>query len=381
MRYSQFSNSRYNIIRQKYSNKIIRNLKMTSASFSSSTKPKVLRLGDVAFAQKKWSELESKVEVVQGTSQSRSEFFHDLKTKYSDVTAITRTFQSGAQTGRFDEELVSHLPQSLKVISHCGAGYDQVDPEPLTDRGIQLSNVTEPVEGPTATTAVYLTLAALRNFQEGHDLLVQGKWPKGGKCAGAKLGHEPEGKVVGILGMGGIGRAIRDRLEPFGFAKYIYHNRSKLSPDLSEGVDYVSFEQLLKESDILFISVPLNKNTHHLIDGETMNKMKDGVVLINTARGPVVDESDLLEKLKSGKVGAFGSDVFEFEPELSQELADLPNVVSLPHMGTHSSEAIRNMEEWVVDNVLSHLYTGKVKSIVPDQAKIDFSHTAVLSDN
>lgn len=346
---------------------------------SSSAKPKVLNLGEILCAQSKWEEFSKLVDVVQCTSSSREEFFEDLKTKYSDIVAITRTFQSVSQTGRFDAELVSHLPQSLKVIGHCGAGYDQIDPEPLTKRNIQLSNVTEPVEGPTALTAVHLTLSALRNFQEGHDLLVQGKWPTGGKCGGAGLGHEPEGKVVGILGMGGIGRAIKKRLEPFGFEKFLYHNRKPLSEDLAFGAEYTTFDNLLSESDVLFISVPLNANTHHLINNEVISKMKDGVVIINTARGPVINEAELTANLKSGKIGAFGSDVFEFEPEVSKDLYELPNVVSLPHMGTHSYEAIRNMEEWVVSNVIEFLYTGKVKSIVPDQAGVDFGHSPVLS--
>lgn len=348
---------------------------MTTAA----VKPKVLNLGEIFCAQSKWEEFSKVVEVVQCTSRSREEFFQDLKTKYSDIVAITRTFQSVVQTGRFDAELVSHLPESLQVIGHCGAGYDQIDPEPLTKRGIQLSNVTEPVEGPTALTAVHLTLSALRNFQEGHDLLVEGKWPTGGKCAGAKLGHEPEGKVVGILGMGGIGRAIKRRLQPFGFEKFIYYNRKQLSDELADGTEYTTFDNLLAESDVLFVSVPLNANTRHLINNDVISKMKDGVVIINTARGPVINEADLTANLKSGKIGAFGSDVFEFEPEVSKDLYELPNVISLPHMGTHSYEAIRNMEEWVVDNVLSFLYTGKVKSVVPDQAAVDFNHAAVLT--
>lgn len=355
------------------SSSAIKSSNITRNMTTSTTRPKVLQLGEVFFAQKKWEELAKTAEVVECTSSNREEFFKDLKSKYSDITNIARTFQSIEQTGRFDAELASHLPESVKSISHCGAGYDQIDVDPFTEKGIQISNVTEPVEGPTALTAVFLCLSAMRNFQEGHDNLVRGEWPAKGKAGGAKLGHEPEGKTVGILGMGGIGRAIKERLLGFGFEKYIYHNRSKLSNELAAGSEYVSYDELLAQSDVLFISVPLNKNTHHLINADAFAKMKEGVVVINTARGPVIDEKQLYKELKSGKVGAFGSDVFEFEPEVPAELAQLPNVISLPHMGTHSSEAIRNLEEWVVENILAYISTGKVKTIVPEQAKVEFN--------
>ncbi|KAK6457303.1 alpha-ketoisocaproate reductase [Scheffersomyces xylosifermentans] len=337
---------------------------------SSAVKPKVLRLGKIEFAQAKWDEVAKVAEVIDCTSQNRDEFFEDLKTKYSDITNIARTFASVKQTGRFDEELASHLPPSVKSVSHNGAGYDQIDPEPFSKRNIQVSNVTIPVEAPTADTAVFLLLSTLRNYQIGHNLLVEGKWPIG-KCGGAPLGRLPESQVVGILGMGGIGRAIRDRLKPFGFQKIIYHNRSRLSKDLEQDTEYVSFDELISSSDIILISIPLNPKTHHSINKEVISKMKDGVILINTARGAIINEQELIVELKNGKVGSFGSDVFEFEPEVPKELYNLPNVVSLPHMGTHAFEAIKNMEEFVAENVLEYLYTGKVKTIVPEQYNLE----------
>lgn len=331
------------------------------------TKPKVLRLGDWSSSEEGWTKLGEIAEVVVCTSKNRDEFFEDLKGKYSDITSIARTFQSIENTGRFDAELVAHLPQSVKSVSHNGAGYDQIDVQPFTERKIQVSNITDPVEAPTALTAVYLTLAAMRNFQHGHDLLVQGKWPLG-KCGNAGIGYDPEGKVVGILGMGGIGRAIRARLEPFGFANFTYYNRNRLSAELECNTEYVGFDELISQSDVIMVSVPLNPKTHHLINAEVLKKMKKGVVIINTARGAVIDEAALTASLKEGHVGAFGSDVFEFEPEVSPELYNLPNVVSLPHMGTHTVQALVNMEAFVLQNVESFLTTGKVKTIVPEQS-------------
>lgn len=341
------------------------------------SKPKVLRLGPWTNSEPEWAELAKQATVVDCELANREEFLKDLKGKYSDITNIARTFLSISQTGRFDSELVAALPESVVLVSHCGAGYDQVDPEPLTERNIQLSNVTEPVEAPTALTAVYLTLAAMRNYQVGHDVLVEGKWPSG-KCGGAPLGYDPEGKVVGILGMGGIGRAIRDRLEPFGFLKIIYYNRSRLSPDLEKDAQYATYDELLLQSDVILVSVPLNKHTHHLINSESISKMKDGVIIVNTARGAVIDEAELTKALQSGKVGAFGSDVFEHEPEVPSELRDLSNVVSLPHMGTHTYQAMKNMEVWVVDNIWEYLKTGQVKTIVPEQKSVEFKHQPLI---
>lgn len=341
------------------------------------SRPKILQLGPWENSKPEWDKLAQHADIIKCESKNRDEFLQDLKDKYSDITNIARTFLSIAQTGRFDAELVEALPKSVVLISHCGAGYDQIDPEPLTKRNIQLSNVTEPVEAPTALTAVYLTLAAMRNFQRGHDLLVEGKWPIG-KCGGSPLGYDPEGKVVGILGMGGIGRAIRDRLEPFGFEKIIYYNRKRLSPELEKGAEYVTYDDLLAQSDVIMVSVPLNKNTHHLINADSISKMKDGVIIVNTARGAVIDEAEITKALKDGKVGSFGSDVFEYEPEVSPELYNLPNVVSLPHMGTHTYQAMRNLEVWVVENIHQYITTGKVKTIVPEQSGIDFGHSAMI---
>lgn len=339
------------------------------------SKPQVLKLGGTGLSgssKAKWEELSKIAEVIECTSSNRAEFFEDLKTKYSNISHIFRTFESILQTGRFDEELVAHLPKSVVSVSHNGAGYDQVDVTPLTERKIQLSNVTTPVEAPTADTAVFLLLLALRNFQIGHNFLTAGRWEKEGSGAAAPLGHCPEGKTLGILGMGGIGRAIRDRLKPFGFEKIVYYNRSRLLAELEKDSEYVSYDDLISKSDIIMISIPLNAKTRHSINKDVLEKMKDGVVIINTARGAIIDEKELTQFVKSGKVGAFGSDVFEHEPKVEKELYELPNVVSLPHMGTFTHEARKNMESWTVQNVIDCIETGKVKTVVPEQYSVEF---------
>lgn len=335
-----------------------------------SAKPTVLRLGKVAYANDAWTKLSKVANVVTiPDSTTREDFLKSLKDPKSDIyktNIITRTFASVKQTGRFDEEIAQSLPKSVVAVCHLGAGYDQIDTQYFKDRKIQVTNVPEKVNDATADTHVFLLLGALRNFEYGHRNLVAGKWPSVGAAGGAPVGNDPEGKVVGVLGMGGIGRTVVKRLQPFGFSKFIYHNRRRVDPELENGCEYVSFDELLAQSDIISVNIPLNKNTRHILDAQAFKKMKDGVVIVNTARGAVIDEAAMIEALKSGKVRSAGLDVFEEEPKVPQELLDMPQVIGLPHMGTNSYETIKHMEEFIVENVEAVIKTGKGLSIVPE---------------
>ncbi|CAM9017335.1 unnamed protein product [Wickerhamomyces anomalus] len=208
-------------------------------------------------------------------------------------------------------------------------------------------------------------LGAMRNFGAGHDALLGGNWPILGFGAGVKEGWNPSGKVLGIIGMGGIGQAVRDRAKPFGFQKIVYYNRSRLPPNLEQDSIYVeSIQELVTIADVISLNIPLNSTTHHLVSDDLITKMKDGVVIVNTSRGAVIDESSLIKHLKSGKIGAAGLDVFENEPHPPSELLNLSNVVSLPHMGTHAVQTVYDMENWVIENLRSGLTTGKMLSVV-----------------
>lgn len=165
-----------------------------------------------------------------------------------------RTFASYSITGRFDEELIALLPSSLKFICHNGAGYDQIDIPPCTARGIRVSNVPEAVNDGTADTAMFLMLGALRGFSISQTALRSGNW-RGHPPP--PLGHDPQGKTLGILGMGGIGRNMKKKAEAFEMS-VIYHNRHRLSDELSGGAEYVTFDELLARSDVLSLNLPLN---------------------------------------------------------------------------------------------------------------------------
>jgi glyoxylate reductase len=186
--------------------------------------------------------------------------------------AAYRTFQSVAITGLIDEDLVSILPKSLKFIAHngivfienlrnwgtnwigTGAGYDQIDVHACTKYDIRISNVPTAVDDATADTNIFLILGALRGFNTSMMALRNGHW-KGSPPP--PLGHDPQGKVLGILGMGGIGRNLMKKASVFGMTTQ-YYNRTKLSEELSGGAKYVSFEELLKTSDVLSLNLPLN---------------------------------------------------------------------------------------------------------------------------
>lgn len=169
------------------------------------------------------------------------------------------------------------------------------------------------------------------------------------------LGHDPQGKLVGILGMGGIGRNFAQKCRAFGM-RVQYYNRNRLaSVDLEAGAKYVPFEELLKTSDVISVHVPLNQHTRHLISTKEFAQMKKGVVIINTARGAVIDEAALVEALDSGVVDSAGLDVFEEEPKVHEGLVRNDKVFLLPHMGTWTNETQLKMEEWCIGNIRSYL--------------------------
>ncbi|KAI2794807.1 putative 2-hydroxyacid dehydrogenase [Penicillium oxalicum] len=332
-------------------------------------KPRVLLLGSVDFAHDAWKSLNQLVEVVKPAAENRPEFIEECRRgTFDGIQVAYRDFHSLRVTGLIDQELVDVLPCSLRFIASCGAGYDQLDIDACSARNppILVSNTPTAVDDATADVNMFLIIGALRNFNTGMHALREGKWI--GQPA-PPLGHDPRGKTLGILGMGGIGRNLKTKAEAFGM-KVIYHNRQKLSDELARGAQYVTFDELLSTSDVISLNLPLNKNTRHIISKAEFAKMKDGVVVVNTARGAVMDEAALVEALDSGKVFSAGLDVFEHEPEIHPGLIQNRNVLLVPHMGTWTIETLTAMETWAIDNVTLAVTKGKLKSPVPEQAKL-----------
>lgn len=199
--------------------------------------------------------------------------------------------------------------------------------------GISVSNTPGAVDASTANTAIYLLLGALRRMHIPAQALRAGQWR-----GSMSWGHDPDGKTLGILGMGGIGTAVARRALAFDF-KLQYHNRHRLFPDQNPyDVPYVDFETLLRTSDAISVHLPLGDGTRGIIGRKEFDMMKNGVVIVNTARGPIIDEQALVEALQSGKVFAAGLDVYEKEPEVHEGLIASDNCILLPHVGTATYE-------------------------------------------
>ncbi|KAJ5088818.1 hypothetical protein N7456_012434 [Penicillium angulare] len=324
------------------------------------SKPFVLFFNPVKHAGSVYAKLQNIAHTEVVTSKSRDEFFKDVRDKYKNIFAIYRTSASGAVAGKFDKEFIDQLPPSCKYICHNGAGYDPIDTKACAEKGIIVTNAPDPVTDATADLAVFLLLGALRQLNPAISNLRTGNFK-----TGVALGHDPQGKTLGILGMGRIGRAIKARCDPFGL-KTVYHNRNPLSSEQAAGAEYVSFDKLLAESDIISVNVPLNANTKYLIGAAEIAKMKPGVVIINTARGAIINEAAMADALESGHVGAVGLDVYEREPEINEKLLKHERALMVPHVGTHTYETLGKMEAWAMENVERAVTGVSLLSPVPE---------------
>lgn len=195
-----------------------------------------------------------------------------------------------------------------------------------------VSNTPGAVDNATANIAMMLILQTLRNTYPAETSLRRGRWRDN-----VPLGHDPDDKVLGILGLGGIGRALSLRAKPFGM-KLIYHNRSPTT-DNPAGAEFVGdLDEFLQRCDVLSIHLPLGSSTVHFIGKRELAVLKPGAVLINTARGKIVDEAALVQALESGHLNGAGLDVFEDEPSIHEGLMERSDVVLFPHIGTWTSE-------------------------------------------
>lgn len=325
--------------------------------------PAALLIGNLVHAIQEWEQCSSFATLKTFTGKTRNQFFKDCSSgAFSDVVAIYRSNESTALTGPFNAELVKQLPQSVKYICHNGAGYDNIDVSACTDRGISVSSTPVAVNSATADVAMFLMLGALRRIHIPYSSVRASTW-RGPKFT---LGYDPQNKVLGILGMGGIGREVAARARAFGMSIQ-YHNRSRLSPELEKGAKYVSFEELVKTSDVISLNCSLKPETIHIIGKKELKMMKDGVIIVNTARGKLIDETALVAALDSGKVFSVGLDVYEEEPKIHEGLLKNENVVLLPHIGTATKETQRNMELLVLENLKSAIEKGMMVTQVPEQ--------------
>lgn len=231
---------------------------------------------------------------------------------------------------RVDAALLDACP-NLKVVANVAVGFDNLAPDLMAERGVWATNCPGIFEEPAADAAIGSLICLLRRIHEGDQYVRSGNWK--GFQPGVWDGVLLRDKRVGIVGYGSLGQAFAARIAPFG-AVITHHRRT---PTGDQG--YRSLDELLTESDIVVLMVPLNANTHHLLNRERLSRMKTGAYLVNFARGKVVEEAALVERLQSGKLAGAALDVFEDEPEVPEALLKLPNTVLTPHLGGGTTES------------------------------------------
>ncbi len=277
---------------------------------------------------------------------------HTLYAPLEEAEVLVSTFDY-----KVSREMIEGMP-NLRLIANFGAGYNNIDLEACRERGIRVTNTPQPVIEPTAELAFALMIDVARRVSEFDRAIRNGSGQP--IAVMNNLSHSLYGKTLGILGMGRIGQALARRAVASGM-RIIYHNRHEINGDAlkalnggnDEMVKYVDFQTLLQDSDYLSLNLPYTPEVHHIIGKPELGMMKRSAFLINTARGAHVDEAALVEALKSGIIAGAALDVYEFEPQISEELLKLPNVVLSPHTGTGTWEGRIAMCENVVDNIIA----------------------------
>lgn len=251
------------------------------------------------------------------------------------------------------ERVLASAPR-LKVVANYAVGTDNIDLAAARRLGIVVTNTPGVLTEATADLAWALLLGVARRIVEGHRMVLRGGFK--GWAPSLLLGLDLQGKTLGIVGMGRIGRAVARRAAAFGM-RVVYAQRSRLLPSEEAALDalYLPLEELLSASDVVFLHCPLTPQTRHLLDARRLAAMKPGAILINTGRGPLVDEAALVEALRSGHLGGAGLDVYEREPELAPGLAACPNVLLLPHVGSAGRETREVMARMAVSDALAVL--------------------------
>ncbi len=254
-------------------------------------------------------------------------------------------------TDKIDKSILSQAGPQLKLIANFGNGLDHIDVEAALALGITVTNTPGVLTDDTADMTMALILAVSRRIIEGAEAVKHGTWS--GWSPTWMLGSRLRGKKLGIVGMGRIGTAVARRAKAFGLEIH-YHNRKPAHPKIVEelGAHYCEgLDALLARVDILSVNCPHTPATYHLLSGRRLKLLKPTAIIVNTARGEVIDENALIRMLEAGELAGAGLDVFEHEPALNPKLLELKNTVLLPHMGSATLEGRIDMGEKVIVNI------------------------------
>jgi len=247
--------------------------------------------------------------------------------------------------------LLAQAGPQLKLIANYGAGVDHIDVQTARQRGIQVANTPGVVTEDTADMTMALILAVTRRIPEGLAMMQSGTWE--GWAPTALLGGRIAGRRLGILGMGRIGQAVAKRARAFGMQVH-YNNRRRLRAEVEDALDatwWESLDQMVARMDIISVNCPHTPATFHLMNARRLKLMKPDAVIVNTARGEVIDENALTRMLRAGDIAGAGLDVYEHGTSVNPRLRELKNVVLLPHMGSATLEGRVEMGEKVLLNI------------------------------
>ena len=254
-------------------------------------------------------------------------------------------------TDHIDGDLIAAAGDQLKLIANFGAGIDHIDVAAATARGIAVTNTPGVLTEDTADLTMALIMAVSRRIVEGANVVQAGEFT--GWTPTWMMGRRVNGKRLGIIGMGRIGQAVARRARAFGMQIH-YHNRKPVShviADELEATYWESLDQMLARMDIISVNCPHTPATYHLLSARRLKLLQPHAIVVNTARGGIIDEGALADLLAAGGIGGAGLDVFEFEPAINPKLLKLPNAVLLPHLGSATVEARIDMGEKVIINL------------------------------
>ncbi len=256
-------------------------------------------------------------------------------------------------TDTIDADLIANAGEQLKLIANYGTGVDNIDVTAAVKRGITVTNTPGVLTEDTADMTMALILAVSRRLIEGVEVLKRENetWP--GWAPTWMLGHRIWGKRLGIVGMGRIGQAVARRARAFGMQVH-YHNRNRLHPDIEDELEatwWESLDQMLARMDVISVNCPHTPATYHLLSARRLKLLQPHAIIVNTARGEIIDEDAMVKMLLAGEIGGVGLDVFEHEPAVNPKLLECPNAVLLPHMGSATIEGRIDMGEKVIINI------------------------------
>ena len=265
-------------------------------------------------------------------------------------------------TDKFSAEVIGRL-EGVKVIANVAVGYDNIDVPAASRHGILVTNTPDVLTETTADFAWALLMAASRRIVEGHEFVRSGQWRKW--TIDLLVGRDVHGKTLGIFGMGRIGQAVARRARGFSI-RVLYNDARQASPDVEEelGVEFVDKETLLRDSDFVSLHVPLTPETTRFIGETELRMMKPSAILVNTARGPVVDEPAVARALREGWIASAGLDVFEREPQVHPDLLGVSNVVLAPHIASASVDTRRRMSIMAAENAIAAIQGRRPPNLV-----------------